>query len=317
MEAVKVTDERMVRIAVVTVGRSPRPDVLAELTRRLGPVQCDEFATFDDVDDTVMHATPPRAGEPPFFVRLSDSDHVVVPVPFVEKHVARLVARIDQLGYDLIVVAATALFAPLKAHTPIVHGQHAVDAWVSALVVGDVNIGLIYPLTQQDRQLTTFEHSVQFRGAHASLQGGYGTHLPDAATAVAAADLIVMHSVGYTEAMAQGVARETGKPVVTARRIVAAAVQLRLTEIMGRSAAATQESYTGSELLRRLPDVDVILTPREQEVLALALEGGSNKMIGRALGISHRTVEIHRGRGMAKLGTASIPELIRKALTSG
>ncbi len=60
-----------------------------------------------------------------------------------------------------------------------------------------------------------------------------------------------------------------------------------------------------------------MLTPREQEVLARALEGGSNKAIGQTLKISYRTVEIHRARAMAKLGAASITELIRCALMSG
>jgi len=116
--------------------------------------------------------------------------------------------------------------------------------------------------------------------------------------------------------MAQRVAQEVGKPVVTARRIIAAAVQLRLGEIMGRSDFVRQDSYTGAELLRQLPEGEPALTPREQEVLAMALEGRANKLIGRALGISHRTVEIHRGRAMTKLGAMSIPELIRRALRS-
>ena len=44
------------------------------------------------------------------------------------------------------------------------------------------------------------------------------------------------------------------------------------------------------------------------------MQGGSNKEIGRKLGISHRTVEIHRGRGLGKLGAGSAAELIRRAL---
>ncbi|WP_368733556.1 LuxR C-terminal-related transcriptional regulator [Acinetobacter baumannii] len=49
-------------------------------------------------------------------------------------------------------------------------------------------------------------------------------------------------------------------------------------------------------------------------MLALVLEGGANKLIARALGISHRTVEIHRARAMSKLGATSVTELIRRAL---
>lgn len=53
------------------------------------------------------------------------------------------------------------------------------------------------------------------------------------------------------------------------------------------------------------------LTAREREVMALALEGLPNKEIGRRLGISHRTVEIHRARLMQKTGTQTLIELAR------
>ena len=59
-----------------------------------------------------------------------------------------------------------------------------------------------------------------------------------------------------------------------------------------------------------------ILTPREREVLDLALKGHSSKVIASELGISHRTVEIHRSNLLEKLGVASITELLRLNLGS-
>ena len=53
------------------------------------------------------------------------------------------------------------------------------------------------------------------------------------------------------------------------------------------------------------------LTPREREVLDLALKGNPSKMIARVLGISHRTVELHRSNLLEKLGVASIADLMR------
>lgn len=55
------------------------------------------------------------------------------------------------------------------------------------------------------------------------------------------------------------------------------------------------------------------LTDREREVMSLAIEGQSNKEIARQLGISHRTVEIHRARVMHKTGADSLVELVRIA----
>lgn len=51
------------------------------------------------------------------------------------------------------------------------------------------------------------------------------------------------------------------------------------------------------------------LTPREREVMMLALAGLPNKSIARQLSISHRTVEIHRSRLLQKSGTTSMLEL--------
>ncbi|HKX41641.1 MAG TPA: LuxR C-terminal-related transcriptional regulator, partial [Burkholderiaceae bacterium] len=53
------------------------------------------------------------------------------------------------------------------------------------------------------------------------------------------------------------------------------------------------------------------LTAREREVVVLTLQGLANKQIAQSLGISHRTVEIHRGRAMQKMGAANLLELDR------
>ncbi len=59
------------------------------------------------------------------------------------------------------------------------------------------------------------------------------------------------------------------------------------------------------------------LTPREREVMAIAVRGWSNKVIARHLGISHRTVEIHRTRVMQKTGAGNLAELARFAEVAG
>ena len=52
-------------------------------------------------------------------------------------------------------------------------------------------------------------------------------------------------------------------------------------------------------------------TPREQDVMRLLADGLSNKGIAEALGISPRTVEIHRAHVMQKMGADSLPTLVR------
>ena len=56
------------------------------------------------------------------------------------------------------------------------------------------------------------------------------------------------------------------------------------------------------------------LTPREREVLEVIAEGLTHRQIGEKLGISPRTVEVHKGRIMEKLGVGSLAELIKVSL---
>ena len=59
---------------------------------------------------------------------------------------------------------------------------------------------------------------------------------------------------------------------------------------------------------RRLLD---LLTPREFEVMQLVIRGMLNKQVGGELGVAEKTVKVHRGRLMQKLGVTSVAELVQ------
>jgi two-component system, LuxR family, response regulator FixJ len=73
---------------------------------------------------------------------------------------------------------------------------------------------------------------------------------------------------------------------------------------------ARLERAERQEIVKRLRS----LTPREREVMALVVEGRHNKNIARDLGISQRTVEVHRARVMSKMAAASIPDLVQQVM---
>lgn len=76
------------------------------------------------------------------------------------------------------------------------------------------------------------------------------------------------------------------------------------------SATAQRERAQRFDTAARL----ATLTQREREVMNLVIAGKRNKEIAGALGISIKTVEIHRGRVMEKMGVESVAELVRATL---
>lgn len=79
-------------------------------------------------------------------------------------------------------------------------------------------------------------------------------------------------------------------------------------------ADAGRHSRMTGQLASHFPGME-LLTPRERQVLEQIAGGSSNKEAGRALGISPRTVEVHRARIMEKIGARNAANLVRIVLT--
>lgn len=87
----------------------------------------------------------------------------------------------------------------------------------------------------------------------------------------------------------------------------------RVAEVQARDDERTRVAAEIAVVMARYDS----LTPRERDVMALAATGQHNKDIARELGISYRTVEIHRGRLMHKMGAASLVELAEMVRVCG
>jgi FixJ family two-component response regulator len=99
------------------------------------------------------------------------------------------------------------------------------------------------------------------------------------------------------EAMRNGAANFIEKPFDPATLVHALQVAI----------SRTAATASGNTQLERL-------TPRERQVLELVVAGKLNKTIADVLGISIKTVELHRSNLMGKLGARNVAELIRIAL---
>ena len=64
------------------------------------------------------------------------------------------------------------------------------------------------------------------------------------------------------------------------------------------------------QTLKAVLSLTATLTPRERQVFELVVRGNSNKMVGRALGCTERTIKAHRHRVMEKMQVKSLAELV-------
>ena len=96
------------------------------------------------------------------------------------------------------------------------------------------------------------------------------------------------------------------KPIDQARLMQA------IDEAFARESDAQVKENRRSDFERLLES----LTPRESEIMEYVVAGRHNREIAETLGISARTVEVHKARLMAKLDVDGVPDLVRFSLVS-
>lgn len=106
------------------------------------------------------------------------------------------------------------------------------------------------------------------------------------------------------QALKEGAADFIEKPC-DERRLLAS-----VREALAKDEEQSEQAIELVELHRRL----ATLSEREREVMGLVVEGCLNKVVAGRLGISDRTVEIHKSRVMQKMQARTLSELIRMAL---
>jgi FixJ family two-component response regulator len=74
-----------------------------------------------------------------------------------------------------------------------------------------------------------------------------------------------------------------------------------------------RESRSGRAEVRRLRECFDLLAPRERQVMQLVVSGRLNKEIAYELGVSERTIKLHRGQVMRKMRAESLADLVKQA----
>jgi len=211
-------------VTFVTIGQTPRTDLVPELVANLpASTRVRELGALDGLAAEAVASLAPTPGEARLVTRMADGSQVVVSHPRMH---ARLQALLHGLGSDpaiVTVLLCTGEFPGLEGPTVFLDAQHLVDHGVAGLCAGLRRVGLLLPLAEQ---VGTFHWrpspDQEIRVSHASPY--VGDRFVEAGAELSDCDVIVMHCMGYNEEQRRRVAAAAGRPVLLARRLVAAAV---------------------------------------------------------------------------------------------
>lgn len=216
----------MDRIGMVTVGQSPRNDLVPFMTPLFTrPVRVLESGALDGLDAEEIAALGPEPGEVGIAARLRDGSETLLSHAKIFPRVQRCADQLRAGGAELLVILCGADWTALASDVLVVNPGRVFPAIVSALAAGR-RLGVIKPAAGQiDQARGQFAE----RGIDAVVTAASPytpRRLDDVQRAAerlatASVDLVWMTCVGMDEAMREVVVNVTGRPVILARSILA------------------------------------------------------------------------------------------------
>ena len=217
------------RVAFVTIGQSPRSDVLPDIIKETRTqFEATERGALDGLTGEAIAKLAPQPGEDRLVTRLRDGREVLLGKPAIDRRLHEILAELDQAGFDLLVLLCTGHFTPFHVRTPFVEPQHTVDHFVQGLAYGAQRIGIVLPNAAQIDEFHGIPGTATKAAGASPYQAGNEIALREAGASLADTDIIVMHCIGYNEAMRKVVKQAAKRPVLVSRQLVAHAIDIVL-----------------------------------------------------------------------------------------
>ncbi|MDR1979577.1 MAG: AroM family protein [Synergistaceae bacterium] len=219
----------MKRIGTVTIGQSPRVDVIPEIAAILGPgVEIREAGALDGLSKEEITKLAPEKGDYVLVTRLADGSSVQVAERYITPRVIEKINGHFREGIPLVFLLCTGEFPGFETGGLLIRPQKVLFHAVSALADG-LKLGVMTPSPEQVEQSESRWRQVS-PAVKSVPSSPYVEGMAAAKSAAQdlknwGAELIVMDCMGYTSAMQDSVREITGKPVILARGIAARTVK--------------------------------------------------------------------------------------------
>jgi len=230
----------MKTIAAITIGQSPRDDVISELGLLVPGVRWAQAGALDGLDLDAVRALEPEPGDLPLVTRLRDGRVVTLGEARLLRPMQHAVDRADAAA-DLVLVCCTGSFS-LSSRAPVLLPGRLLVSTVQAL-----HFDRIAVVTPHDGQTAWEEERWAHAGvsAHVIVEPPYGGEVDFTRVGrnarVHGARAIVMDCFGYTLQARDEVAAASGLPTILVRSLAARIAA----ELIGEVVAAGARPYDG------------------------------------------------------------------------
>jgi protein AroM len=210
-------------VAAVTIGQSPRTDVVPEMAAHLPGARWVEAGALDDLDDAAIAGLAPGGADFPLVTKLRSGKTAVVGERAVVPALQAAVERVDR-DADVLIVLCSGTF-PLRSRIPLIYPGAVLAATVGALYHG----ARLLVLTPHEGQVATQHARWRERGVAATVMfaspyaGADFARLGREARSMDTA-AVVLDCIGYSLAAKAIVAAASGRPTLLVRSLAARVV---------------------------------------------------------------------------------------------
>ena len=221
---IKLCISYSMKLGVITIGQSPRPDVVGEITRILGgDYEILERGALDDLTVDEVKQKKPELGKGVLVTRMRDGTEVKVTHDMVNPGIQKSITQLEESGAELILLVCTGKFPEFISKVLVVRPSEIVKG-VTQAAIRKGRMASILPSMQQvggapvEREedgLVTYYDSASPYGLIAEVE-----KLGDRLTKKNL-DLILLNCMGFTQKHKEIIKRKTGKPVIQSSALVA------------------------------------------------------------------------------------------------
>lgn len=213
-------------LVTLTIGQSPRSDILPLLRQHLPDAQTDHAGLLDGLSRTEIEAQfAPDAGDAVLVSRLQSGEQVRLAASKVEQGLQRKISALELAGYQTILLLCTGEFSQLRTRQALLLEPDRIIPPLIGAMVQQQQIGIVVPVTEQIvEQAGKWQHLpvTPCYAVASPYEGDQATFASAARTLQAqGAALVVMDCMGYHQQHRAALQQQLGVPVLLSNELVA------------------------------------------------------------------------------------------------